>query len=258
MISFNPDTRDVYAANRYKQGFRAVDTDDVERIAKCMSRFNWSPIIWKDGVRCQENFISCNWLVFDFDDPDMSLEEAKRSFCDSVHIIGTTRNHQREKNSVVCDRFRVATPFALPITDLRTFRYTMHKYMHVYPVDDSCKDGGRLFFPCKEIVSIEPEGFTADPYFDVPERFERYDPDRLAKCKASGVMPSYVRWFLKNKIDIGARNNKAYGIARDLMKLGYPKDRVFDMIMQSPTYKGIEEEEIKKLRYTVDCLAKQF
>jgi len=258
MISFHPDTRDVYAANRYRSGFRAVDTDDVDRIAKCMSTFNWSPIVWKDGIRNQSNFISCNWLVFDFDDPDMSLETAKQSFCDCIHVIGTTRNHQRDKNGVICDRFRVAIPFELPIPALRAYRYTMQKYMQVYPVDDSCKDGGRLFFPCKEIVSVEPEGFTADPYLDVPDEFERYDPNRLERCKANGVMPISVRWFLKNKIDIGSRNNKAYGVARDLLKLGYSKDQAFELIAQSPTYKGIEDKEIKKLRHTVAHLAKNF
>ncbi len=246
MISFHPDNGEPYDARRYWQGFQSVDTDDPNRIAKCMTKFIWSPIKWVDGSRKEANFELCNWLVFDFDTPEMTLAEAQNAFCDCIHVIGTTRNHQKEKNGIVCDRFRVAMIFARAITDLRVYRYTMHKLMENYPVDRACKDGARFFFPCKEIISVQTEGFSADLYEQVPENFERYNPKKWDTYRDNGVMPPMVAWFLRTKVPEGQRNKEAFKVACDLLDYGMEGEEIFSLLARSPTYEGRMDAKIEK------------
>lgn len=252
MISYHPDREHASDASRYRQGFQAVPTLDLERIAKCISTYAWSPIEWKDGVRKQSNFLSCHLLVFDFDTPEMTVEEAKNLFCDCQHVIGLTRSHQKSKHGVVCDRFRVVLIFDSPIKDLRTYRYTMQRHMEHYPVDRSCKDGARFFFPCTEIVSVEKEGFTCDTLRDVPDTFERMDVARYENLRETGTLTRSARFALTNIIPEGQRNQTFFKAIKDMAKIGMSPDEIFSRVALSPTYKDKMTPDLEReLRNTV-------
>ena len=66
----------------------------------------WSPAIFKDGMRSNENFQSTNLLVLDIDD-GWPLATAIETFSDYAHIIATTKSHGIEKKGKVADRYRV-------------------------------------------------------------------------------------------------------------------------------------------------------
>ena len=96
LISYHPARADPAAPWRYATGFKVAPITDVTRIANGISRFAWSGILWRDGRRAEEEFLSAAWCVFDFDG-GFDLQEALRAFTDCVHIIGTTKSHGLQK-----------------------------------------------------------------------------------------------------------------------------------------------------------------
>ena len=51
----------------------------------------------------------------------MTIDQAKLVFQDYAHAILPTRNHRKEKNGEVADRFRVFLQLEEPITNEKTF-----------------------------------------------------------------------------------------------------------------------------------------
>lgn len=193
----------------------------------------WSPIIWERGIRAQRYFKAALWCVLDFDDGQLSLDQALRLWCDSTHIIGTTKNHRLPKNGISCDRFRVAVRFERPITDLRVYRYTMTEIMQKHPCDTSCKDGARYFFPCSEIISVgDEEGYKEDVRSDVPEYFERVNKDKYREMAKAGMIPQRVKNHLRDPPKKGKRNTTVYGIGKDLAMVGWDLERTKALILQ--------------------------
>lgn len=236
MLSYHPLAPDTTTPNAYWRGFKGVDVDDVERLAKAVTSHVWSPIVWADGVRGQDHYRAANWCVLDFDSGEMSLAEAMKLFCDTEHFIGTTKSHQKNKGGVVCDRFRVAMRFETTITDVRVYRWNMHQILERYPCDKSCKDGARFFWPCQAVAHKEPEGYLVEVDDDVPDWFDR--PRTFAGHRASGVIPAWAAATLASVIPVGERNPTIYRLAKDLAKIGMEADEIVERVLQSPTYRG--------------------
>lgn len=236
MISYNLTKFDTSRKYGYSRGWRTADTNDPLRIAECMRRFTWSPIVWKDGIRSQENFVRADWLALDFDDGEMTLGEAKQLFSDTIHLIGTTKSHQKPKHGWACDRFRVVILFEEPIFDLRIYRWNIECWIKRHPVDSLCKDGARMFYPCTEIVQLSDEGFRQEVFKDIPRLFEGAI-DRTGYGVA-GVLPPFSRKWLQSVIPLGKRNGVIYYIAKDMVKAGYSVQDVLSLVVNSPTYIG--------------------
>lgn len=235
MISFHPVKDMVGAA--YANGFKVADTNSVMRLSRAIEGWVWSPCIWRDGVRRQDHFLRADWCVLDFDDGEMSLREACDTFCDMVHIIGTTKSHQKEKGGPPCDRFRVLLKWERPVTDLRDYRFNMKKILSRYPADPAPKDGARFFFPCTMVVQASSEGYT-EGLLPTPENFERPNLERLKAYGQAGILPPRVRDRLVNVVPEGARNTTWYCLAKDMVRCGLDEIGIVDMIVSSKTYEG--------------------
>lgn len=154
MISWHEskDARSVH------QSWKTLATPDFdgqwhsEYIEHVICKKVWSPIKWRDGVRKESHFLGAFMCALDFDSPQTNLEWARKTFADYNCTIGTTKSHQKEKNGVVCDRFRVCLWFDEPITELEKYKHNMALLIAKYGADRACKDGARFFFPCVEIV----------------------------------------------------------------------------------------------------------
>jgi hypothetical protein len=235
MISFHM-AKDP-SARVYRDGFKAADTNELARIARCVAEYTWSPCIWREGIRRQDKFSRADWAVLDFDNGEMTLAQACQGFCDMIHIIGTTKSHQVQKGGISCDRFRVLLKFSNPIVNIRDYRYTMSKLIAKYPADPAPKDGARFFFPCKEIVQSAAEGYTEDVQ-PAPDWFENVNPKRLAGHRRTSVMPTFARNALLSAVPVGRRNTTWYRLGKDLAKVGMDFDEIFSRIVSSPTYGG--------------------
>lgn len=233
MISYHL-TRDG-KGDAYARGFKAADVGAIKRLEKAVTGFVWSPCIWRDGVRKQDNFLRADWCVLDVDSPEMPLAEACKRFGDMVHIIGTTKSHLKDKGGVVCDRYRVMLLFERAITNLRDYRYTMSRVVRRYPVDQQPKDGARFFFPCTEIIQSSAEGYVEE-CLEAPETFEHPDQGWYEAYAEAGTLPPFARWALTSIIPVGERNTTFFRASKDLTKTGIKRTEIVQMIIASKTY----------------------
>lgn len=228
MISFHKRAFNPLEKYGYAKDWNCADIDDLERIAKCMTNYVWSPIVYKAGRRNQESFYSCNLFALDFEDESYTIDKACKQFKDFAHVIGTTRNHQIDKDGVTMDRFRVVIKTGEMIKDLETYRYNMELIVNAFPCDKKCKDGARLFYPCREIVQINSDGLCA-----VVEKPKKKVTVNYQAYYDAGILTPFLRKLVnRNGVSPGSRNNTAYQTARELYKLGRSKDQAFEFILK--------------------------
>lgn len=187
----------------------------------------WSPIIFKNNQRKQENFLFSDWAVLDFDN-GYTLEEAQHDFCDCIHIIGTTKSHTDDKH-----RFRVCIPWEHRINNVEVFKHNQKRLISKYASDGQCKDAARFYYPCKEIVSFRSHGFRQEVSLDIPKKSE------AVQYKKTGFS-SAVTFFMKNVIVVGNRNVQIYQVAKDLFRIGLSQGTILDIVLRSPTYRDMK------------------
>lgn len=85
----------------------------------------------------------------------MTLNDAVEyvTFHDYPAIIATSKSHQKEKKSpsgIVtppCDRYRLVIELDKTITDTEEYSFMMRDIAKQLPIDKSCKDTARFFYP---------------------------------------------------------------------------------------------------------------
>lgn len=187
----------------------------------------WSPIIWREGVRRSEHFERCELLALDFDE-GWSLERAREFFAGFWHVIATTRNHGKDKNGIVCDRFRVILKLQIPIACASALAATLSRIKTFAPIDGSCKDAARLFFPCSELVSVS-QGLSWTPEPSPP-------PQKRPELPASqgGEVPPWLMRKIMAGAPAGNRSNTAYKIGCDAARCGVSVERLSEAFLTSP------------------------
>lgn len=105
----------------------------------------WTPCPMRDGKRDNTHALPCNVLALDFDDPGCSIDAVRGFFCDCDYVVYTTRNHQRDKHGVTCDRFRIVAPIDREI-DPACIPAVIDWFGERLSCDTACKDGARFFF----------------------------------------------------------------------------------------------------------------
>jgi hypothetical protein len=252
MFSYSPHRSNPEKTWLYAKDFKTAQSD-IKGLIDLVQEHVWSPIVWKDGIRKEANFISADWCVLDFDDPEMTLAQALNVFCDRVHVIGTTKSHLKEKGGIICDRFRVCLKFSETITNLREYRWNIARYLDQYPVDKACKDGARFFYPCVDIISSldSAEAYREDVDHKVPENFERpKDIKAAVKRLRSGIFSDVISDAILKPIPEGRRNAMCYRVSIDLTIAGYSEEDIIQILLKSPTYKS-ELAYIKEITATV-------
>lgn len=139
--------------------FKSSESLNLPALADAMTRWTWSPIIWKSGVRLSSNFEYSDCVVLDFDSPEVSMASTlENKLADYIHIVGTTKSHQVPKDGITCDRFRVLLALDRRITDAREYQHTLTKLIEEYGADPACSDPARFFWPCTKIVNLQDHG----------------------------------------------------------------------------------------------------
>lgn len=137
---------------------------------------------WKDGRtrRRNDSFESSNIICIDIDN-GMTLEEGIKTFNSIAVAIYTTRNHQKEKNGITCDRFRVV--IVLPKTvDKTIYKLISKAFVHIYGHDYQCVD------PCRGYLTVEGgkvHTFDISNRLDFESLFQSYS---LSKHFTSDLM----------------------------------------------------------------------
>jgi hypothetical protein len=198
--------------NPKKVGYARRWQIDRSKLSETILKSVWSPIVWAKGHRKRENFQFADWLVLDFDNGELPLENAVNNvFCDMIHLIGTTRSHTEE-----APRFRVCIPFERRITELDIYEGNLAFYSDKHNSDPNPTTGAYPFYPCQKIVSKKFDGEKAD----VLEK--RRDVAALEKWDGQpGPLSRYAQAIIgKGVVDKGERDQTAFRLAKDLIKAG--------------------------------------
>jgi len=226
--------------------FYPLEVRGMAHLAELMLHKVWSPIVWKDGYRLKKNFEQAQFIALDFDDGKLTLEGArKRALASGASfILGTSKSHQLEKKTeggqilAPCDRFRLVYLVDRPTTDKETYEYNMQQIMDVYPCDPSCKDAGRFFFGCKEIVEVR-EGAPLH-WLEIPENHltgvkrVRKQHERYRLYREKKRLPAWINSALQNGVGEGGRHQMCYRLGATMIHLGYEEEEIVGLCMRSP------------------------
>jgi len=227
----------------------------LEKFSRVICENVWSPIIWQNGRRAKKNFVSCSYLVLDFDNGEWSLSDAvawcqKRKY---AAILGTSKSHQKEKKTSkgliqhACDRFRLVIPFSSTITDRELYEYQMRLACDETPCDPSCKDGARFFYPCTTITYAEPGGSA--PVVEMagictPEAVVRAKKESgfYEKVKQYGMVPTRLAWGLRHSLPGGNRRKAIYAFSAEASRCGVDLARWERLVLQSNLVAELKDE----------------
>jgi hypothetical protein len=224
---------------RFTYGYESVQITSLAHLALLTKTHVWSPCLFAQGKRHKEEFVGAHWLALDFDTPDYSIDQAKRDWCDTTHLIGTSKSHQIPKgSSPACDRFRIIVPFDREIKTREEYEFNLKKLASRYGADENATDAARLFFPCVRFVSHEREGMSqpvvALPYDVAASReLEAINVKRIMK---HGYTPKYPRLFMSTYITGTSRVIACWQFAKDMTLMGKSAEEIYDAIIKSPTY----------------------
>ena len=252
MISYHPDSLGAVVGKHYARGFLTVDTMDVRRLAVGICQYAWSGIVWKDGRRLKTTFLHSDFCVLDIDDTEhrYPLAQAIQDFADCIHLIGTTRNHQKDKSGSVCDRYRVVLPWSERIVERRVFEWSMKKIQaNNDAIDASTLSAAQHFFPCSEIVSMSTDGYTQDVYTDMPDGRDvgPYDGvvgSKMLYYQMTGQLPGWLTSFLRTgHAPEGRRHYKSLGAAIELAEHGFSEDEILLELIRIPLTRKFRDGE---------------
>jgi hypothetical protein len=200
-----------------------------------------------------------NLLAFDIDD-DMTLEEAKEKLKEYTYCIYTTKSHQKEKNGIICDRFRVLIPtdkkFYVPKTKYKELYKNVEQLLGIEN-DSATRNPTRLFYtnPDAEVLtnigsllSIECCIPSTDKEIDYNKRinfiYDNLDDDELTR-RAHG----FIKWFIANT-NLGTRNDNLYKASKYAMEL-YQGDvnqvEYFVELLNSQLSEPLPEHEVNTI-----------
>ena len=246
--------------------FRRLENDvmfeDVEKVLRSSGRY--SPFIFTGDYRSSDNYIKCfsNCIVLDFDD-GYTMEEFKES-ADFAYAIGTTKSHNKEKNGIVCDRFRVIIP-TLTAIDLDQIGVSalMTEIFNIYPMaDTSCKDSARAYAGYQESDVYIHYGkyFDWEPlykkYLDRIEVIRRWQEKERAKVEQREFTEDDIKSAMKSRFErlytIGNRNNTVADIVLWAKKEGFTQSDTEELIVNLVLMSGDplpDKEVLQILKY---------
>ena len=161
---------------------------------------------------------------------------------DHKGIIATTRNHRKEKNGVICDRFRLVIPFDKPITDLETYKYNMRLALDRWPwIDKNALDGARFFFPSNKVIYLDSKAI----YSWETKPIEPCRNENFYVKKIDGKIPLWCLNFIND--GTLCRNNSrhltVYAVAYALFEQGFSTGQIYRLITRAPiNWRGVSWE----------------
>ncbi len=202
--------------------FRETSVPSLAGLARLVTTTAWSPIIWAGGRRASAQFLSSSFAALDFDDGAWTVNDAVQTLVHNelIGLVGTTRSHQKVKdNRPAVDRFRLVMVWETPITDRRAYEQNMARLTTEMPADRACKDAGRFFWPCAEVVYLQAGGrLPWAPYAPAPPRPAAAIDTELRR------VPQWMRDDLERGVPEGSRNRTAYRFAAKLKERGFSPD----------------------------------
>lgn len=218
-------------------------------LAKVIAEKSWSPIVWREGRRLSDNFVSCGLMVYDFDSGEISMRNAM-SVLEArglAYVAGTSKSHLIEKGGLPPrERFRIVCPIESDIKEKIHYGYAVRKYLSMFPTaDKATKDGARQWLPCREIVKVFEGGHLSAIEFSERDRervseYLNHDVNLSAR-----FIPQWARQIMEKGVEPGKRNITAFNISLALTRNGMSEDEIFSLFSRSNI--GLGSSEVRHL-----------
>jgi hypothetical protein len=177
--------------------------------ALCADGIKYSAGTFKNGYRNLENYEGKqNLIIVDIDD-GMKMETAKLMFADYKCLIATTKSHQKEKNGVVADRFRIVfladREINLDTDSYSEFMGNVYDKLGI-PADRSCRDASRFYYSAPESEYWYSDG---DRLFDITPLIPDSDKNVEWKTRHVEINTSNdaLETYFIEQMQEGGRNN---------------------------------------------------
>ncbi len=206
-----------------------------------------------NGHRKKEYVITGqNMIAFDIDE-GLSVEEAKEKLKEYIYIIYTTKSHQKDKNGIICDRFRVILPtktmFYVDAEQHKGLYENLSKVLDVPSYDIATRNQGRLWYTNPETTLYKNEtGELLDVRCCIPETevSEHIIPnikniDLEEQDKRIAGMQKFV---LLNAYK-GNRNSMLFRLAKFIQEIGGNMDTVYRT--NAMTSEPLPEREVQTI-----------
>lgn len=222
----------------------------------------WSPIIWKDGVRKRENFLSCSLQVLDIDGGE-SLDSASEFLreVNAKFLIVPTKSHRKPKlvggEVKVLDRYRLVLFCGSAVREWELYECVMREIVTMFHADKACKDSARWYHPSPafrltESISEIRDGKESRWENVRGEWGEVWTKDKArewavkldevrAEIDPATPLPKWAKKLLVEGAGVGERNTLAYRLAKELRRRGVAEEKVLTKILESPLTLGRKE-----------------
>lgn len=221
-ISIGPNPKDLAR-------FETAEVASINELLSIIVKDNYSLGTFSESRRTKKGFLKAEAIGLDFDN-GLTIEDAVKEFQDYVCIIAPTRNHQKEKNGLVADRFRVILFLSAPITDVESFEATWFSLADKWRnTDPACKDASRFWYPSQFVHSVNTQGKFVDPV-----QPKSMLPDTEVKIYLTGMKGKLGRntlEFLQFGAVNGGRNNAVVKAAKDFQQNLYTCDETIETIV---------------------------
>lgn len=226
--------------------FTPTKIDSIDKLKSIVLTKNYSFGYFLNNERRKENFVTASAIGIDIDG-GMSLSEAKEVVKDFKHIIATTRNHQKEKNGIITDRFRIILFLSKEVKSAKDFEATWHDIAKVLPAaDKACKDSSRFFYPSTDIVSVNQDGDLIEPTLAIEAEAAKKEqaPALTLLANQKGTLARTTLDLIAFGAKEGGRNHALYKATRDLFQNGYTLEEAHATLTAPMEKSGLSAEEI--------------
>ncbi|RLA82647.1 MAG: hypothetical protein DRG78_06575 [Epsilonproteobacteria bacterium] len=135
---------------------------------KITKSFEYSAGYSPTGNRNNKSVKGVEAVILDFDD-GIFFEEGIEVFNQYRSLCITTKSHQKNKNGLISDRFRVILPLDICIIDMKYYTRLMKVITRYYKSDIACTDSARYYSPSSnQLVHYS----KSSNHFDI-EKFDK-------------------------------------------------------------------------------------
>ncbi len=206
---------------------------------------HWANHAFSGGHRCEEQAMpGFDMIVLDVDD-GVPLSTAKMLLGDYKALYHTTASHQKEKNGIICDRFRIIMPMNYRLEmDAETYKTFMQNIFEWLPfkVDEQTKQRARKWLSAPGQYEYT-DGILLDVVPFIPQTTKAQAMhDRVVDQKG---MDNLERWVMNNS-GKGNRNEMLLRYATILVDAGWDYEQVHARIvaLNSKMADSLDEAEI--------------
>jgi len=259
--------------------FKNYNIEHEDLVDEISSGFCYCACKLKDEYRLDKNFDGhVDYLVIDIDE-NCTIETAKKLFRRYEYDLVTTRNHQKNKGGLTCDRFRLFFRLTKTIHSRQEIEDIYLQFISNYQfIDEKCKNVSRLFFsspstaykfhndgkrydtrtipPLKAINTPSPipehtltHSDAIFRYCDATEKWEN-DYGEVLDGEGSGEIDDEaklrgVQTYLDNEYTQGQKGNTLFKASAMMKKDGFSDDFISNYLLAEWTARGSSTDKMK-------------